>query len=335
MTLPPGLALLALPLLLGLLLPSLSSAEDIDGVAEHPMISRYPGQQIRWQVIENFRSYRVPTGPVTGYRAIDDWIDTAGRVTRTFYRYEGTDRGYAEIYQNYLSALKAQGFEILAEGQSADRRGAGAGSRQWQEVLYRANPTTQPGEVGTLFAGTASSGGAGSIVARKTRAAGTAYVVLTVEQHAEDYVGTLIDIVEEQAVETGLVVVDPEAMGADLEEYGRVVLRGIVFEFDKATLRSESDAALEVIAGYLAAHPQRSFYVVGHSDGVGTFAYNRQLSADRARAVVTALTTRYGIAAERLVPHGVGPLAPVFSNASEAGREQNRRVELVEIEAGR
>jgi len=318
-------------LLLILPWPLFAGAGDVSGVAEHPMVSRYPGQQIRWQEIENFRPYRVPTGPVTGYRTIDDWIDTAGRVTRTFYRYEGTERSYGEIYQNYLSALEAQRFEILAAGQSTDRRGSGVGSRQWQEVLYRENPTGQPGEVATMFAGTASAGGAGSIVARKARAAGMAYLVLTVEQHAEDYVGTLIDIVEVAAAETGLVVVDAEAMGTDLEERGRVVLRGIVFEFDKAVLARESDAALEVIAGYLKAHPQQAFYVVGHSDSVGSFAYNQKLSADRARAVATALTARYGIAADRLQPHGVGPLAPVFSNASEAGREENRRVELVQV----
>lgn len=315
-----------------LLFAVLSSAlaQDIDGVVEHPLISRYPGLEIRWQQIENYMPYRVPVGPVTGYRRIDDWIDTEGRVTRTFYRYQGTDRSYSEIYSNYLKALQDEEFEILASGVSGDRRGAEAGSRKWQEVLYLANPTTQPGEVGTLFAGTSSSGGAGAIVGRKERAAGLAYVVLVVEQHSADYVGTLIDIVEVEAAETGLVVVDAEAIGSDIDEYGRVVLDGIVFEFDRATLKPESDAALEAMAEYLQANPGKAFYVVGHTDSVGSFAYNQQLSADRARSVADALKSRFGINRERLQPHGVGPLVPVFTNASEAGREQNRRVELVE-----
>ena len=107
-----------------------ASAEDIDGVTEHPMISRYPGQDIRWQQIENHMPYRVPVGPVTGYRAISDWIDTEGRVTRTFYRYEGTDRSYSEIYKNYLDSLSAEKFEILAQGMSPDRSGVDIGSRQ-------------------------------------------------------------------------------------------------------------------------------------------------------------------------------------------------------------
>ncbi|WP_321490624.1 OmpA family protein [uncultured Hyphomonas sp.] len=309
---------------------AIAVAQDIDGVVEHPMIERYPGQVIAWQHIENYQPYKVAVGPVTGYRSIGDWIETEGRVTRTFYKYEGEDRSYSEIYKNYLDALKAEGFEILGEGMSADRKGVAVGSRQWMEVTFRENPATKPGAVGTMFSGTSSSGGAGAIVASKERAAGKAYVVVYVEQHSKNYVGTLIDIVEEAAAETGLVVVDAEAMGADIEEYGRVVLDGIVFEFDKATLKPESKAALDAIADYLAAHPGKVFYVVGHTDSKGTYAYNSKLSDDRARAVADALKQDYGIAPDRLEPHGVGPLSPVFSNGSDAGREQNRRVELVE-----
>lgn len=309
---------------------SAAVAQDVEGVIEHPMIERYPGQVIAWQHIENYQPYKVAIGPVAGYRSIADWIETEGRVTRTFYKYEGEDRTFSEIYKNYLDALKQQGFEIIGEGMSADRKGVAVGSRQWMEVTFRANPAARPGAVGTMFAGTSSSGGAGAIVASKERAAGLAYVVVYVEQHSNNYVGTLIDIVEVEAAETGLVVVDAEAIGSDIEEYGRVVLDGIVFDFDKATLRAESNAALEAIVSYLRANPEKQFYVVGHTDSKGTFDYNRTLSADRARAVVEALKNDYDIASGRLQPHGVGPLVPVFSNGSDAGRERNRRVELVE-----
>lgn len=251
-------------------------------------------------------------------------------MTRTFYKYEGEDRTYSEVYKNYLDALKAQDFEILGEGMSVDRKGSAVGSRQWMEVTFRANPATKPGAVGTMFSGTSSSGGAGAVVAKKERAAGTVYVVVYVEQHSKNYIGALIDIVEVQAAETGLVVVDAEALGSDIKEYGRVVLDGIVFDFDKATLKPQSKAALDAIAGYLNDNPDKSFYVVGHTDSKGSFAYNRKLSSDRALAVADALKKDYGIASERLEPHGVGPLVPTFSNNSDAGRDRNRRVELVE-----
>jgi len=305
-------------------------AEDINGIQEHGLISRYPGQDIRWQQIENYMPFRVPVGPVSGYRQIGEWIETQGRVTRTFYRYEGTDHSYSEFYLNYLEALKTQNFEILAEGISGDRRGSEVGSRTWSEVYFIANPATKPGAVGTFFSGTSSSGGAGAIVARKERAAGTVYVVIGVEQHASNYVGALVDIIEVEAAETGLVVVDPEAIGADLKEYGRVVLDGIVFDFDRATLKPASDEALTAIAKFLTDNPDMTFFVVGHTDSVGTLTYNTKLSSDRAAAVVDALRTRFNIAPNRLEPHGIGPLSPVFSNTADAGKEKNRRVELVE-----
>lgn len=318
--------------LLLLLGPLSTTAQDLEGAIEHPMIERYPGQVIAWQHIENYQPYRVAIGPVTGYRAISDWIETEGRVTRTFYKYEGEDRSYAEIYKNYLDALKAEGFDILAKGMSADRKGTAVGSRQWMEVTFQTNPASKPGAVGTLFSGTSSSGGAGAIVATRERAAGTVYVVIYVEQHSRNYIGSLVDIIEVEAAETGLVVVDAEAMGSDIDEYGRVVLDGIVFEFDKATLKPESKAALDAIASYLEANPDKRFYVVGHTDARGSFAYNRKLSADRAQAVTDALRQQYQVDSGRLEPHGVGPLVPVFSNSSDSGRERNRRVELVEME---
>ncbi|MEO4041417.1 OmpA family protein [Hoeflea sp. CAU 1731] len=316
--------------LLSLLWTVTVSAQDIDGVIEHPMVERYPGQDIRWQVIENYLPFRIPVGPVTGYRQIEDWIDTEGRVTRTFYSYEGTDRSYAEIYKNYLDAFETEDFEILTEGNSVDRKGVEAGSTKWFDVYSRTNPFGKPGDVNTLKAGTSSSGGAGGFVARKERAAGIVYVVVNVEQHSENYVGTLIDIIEVAAAETGLVAIDAEAIGKDLTKKGRVVLDGILFDFDKATLKPESKSALDAVAAYIKANPDGKFYIVGHTDSTGAFEYNRDLSADRAASVVKALGESYGIRSGRLEAHGIGPLVPIFSNASEAGREKNRRVEMVE-----
>jgi outer membrane protein OmpA-like peptidoglycan-associated protein len=64
---------------------------------------------------------------------------------------------------------------------------------------------------------------------------------------------------------------------------------------------------------------------------VGDAATNMKLSQARAQAVVSALTSKYGIAAARLIPFGNGPYSPVASNKNDEGRAKNRRVELVEI----
>ena len=107
-----------------------AAAKDIEGITEHPMIERYPGQVIAWQHIENYQPYCVAAGSVTGYGTISDWIDTEGRVTRTFYNYKGEDRTFSEIYKNYLDALQAESFKILGQSLSADRKGGDVGTAE-------------------------------------------------------------------------------------------------------------------------------------------------------------------------------------------------------------
>ncbi len=312
-------------------LPRPAEGQDIEGSHDHPALTRYPGSTIPWYEVDNYRPYRVATGPVTGYRQIDNWIDTEGRVTRIYYALDGSDRTYNEVYLNYKKAVEKAGFEILGAGlHDASARSGDVGSRRWQAVFFDANPFTKPGRVGEMTSGSATSGGRGSIVATKDRAAGRIYLAISVYQYSDQTVGTLVDIVEVESAETGLVAIDAEAIGAGIEEQGRVVLDGVLFDFDKATLQAASTAALEQIAAYLKANTDRSFFVVGHTDSKGTFAYNQALSTDRARAVVDALAREFGVERSRLEPYGVGPLAPVFSNASESGRDRNRRVELVE-----
>jgi outer membrane protein OmpA-like peptidoglycan-associated protein len=85
-----------------------------------------------------------------------------------------------------------------------------------------------------------------------------------------------------------------------------------------------------VIADFLAENRDIDVFIVGHTDGTGGFDHNLSLSKNRAEAVVKALVKNYGIEASRLASHGVGPLSPQKTNQSEAGRTENRRVEMVQ-----
>ncbi len=312
-------------------LPVAAVAQDAAGCEDHGAISRYPGSQLQWCKIENYMPYRIPIGPVTGYRAISDWINTEGRVTRNFYSLTGGERTHGEVYKNFKGALETAGFEILADGLFTEpnvKKDIGGGS--WQGVYYAANPWSASGPVGKLVSGTSSSGGTGAVFGKKQRAEDTIYVLISLEQHSSDEVALLIDIVETKEAETGLVVANAEAMGKDIAEYGRTVLDGLFFDHDKATLTPQSKPALDEIAKLLSANGEKSFYVVGHTDATGTFAYNMKLSADRAETVRATLVNDYAVASERLQSAGVGPLSPIFANGSDGGRERNRRVELVE-----
>jgi outer membrane protein OmpA-like peptidoglycan-associated protein len=305
---------------------------DVPGSQDHPIIERYPGSTIEWYLVENYRPYKVPLGPVSGYRELAMWAPSEGRLTRIYYALDGGARSDSEVYKNYRDALATAGFEILGEGHVAKGvRGGAIGSREWQDVIFRANPWgDKSGAINEMAHGTATSAGSGSIIARKVREAGTAFVVVSVYQLRDDRIGTLIDVLEVESAQSGLVTVNAEAIGAAITEQGRVVLEGLYFDFDKATLTAQSAPALSEIASYLKANAARTFYVVGHTDSKGTLAYNQKLSSDRAAAVVAALVKDHGIAAARLEAQGVGPLAPRSSNSADAGRERNRRVELVE-----
>jgi outer membrane protein OmpA-like peptidoglycan-associated protein len=125
------------------------------------------------------------------------------------------------------------------------------------------------------------------------------------------------------------VVVSSEQIARAMGDEGKVVLYGIYFDTDKATLKSESTPTLAEMAKWLKANASAKVFVVGHTDMQGSVERNQKLSRDRAASVIAALTKEYGIQADRLAADGVGPLAPVASNAGEGGRAKNRRVEMV------
>lgn len=137
-----------------------------------------------------------------------------------------------------------------------------------------------------------------------------------------------LTIVEKKPM-TQRVVADAAAFGNDLQASGHAAVYGIYFDTAKAVVKPESTPALQEVAKLLAGSPGLKLWVVGHTDAVGAVEANMKLAQARADAVVAALTTAHGVAPERLKGYGVGPLAPVASNAGEDGRAKNRRVELV------
>jgi OmpA-OmpF porin, OOP family len=88
---------------------------------------------------------------------------------------------------------------------------------------------------------------------------------------------------------------------------------------------------LKEIAKLMSQNPSLKLHVVGHTDNAGDLAANMKLSQARAAAVVAVLTSRHGVAANRLNAFGAGPYAPVTSNTTDEGKAKNRRVELVEL----
>jgi outer membrane protein OmpA-like peptidoglycan-associated protein len=110
-----------------------------------------------------------------------------------------------------------------------------------------------------------------------------------------------------------------------------ITLRGVYFDFDKATIKPESRPALEDAAKILKDNPTIKVEIQGHTDSKGSEEYNLSLSDKRAWAVVNYLVQNFGIEQSRLTAKGYGEARPIADNGTDAGRALNRRVEFVII----
>ncbi len=228
-----------------------------------------------------------------------------GRITRIDYA-NPQGRSALEIFRNYETALTRAGFETVFTC-SGDQCGLARFhiTPDWALTWYGAGYYQFSGKL--------------------ARPSGALYVsVLVGGGH------TALDIVETKGMEGDRVAVNMAALKGDLAKAGHAAVYGIYFDTGKADVKPESTPALQQIARLLQDAPTLKLYIVGHTDSVGEFEANMDLSRRRAEAVLRVLTSSHGVSAERLKAYGAGPLAPVASNRDEEGRAKNRRVELVE-----
>ena len=101
----------------------------------------------------------------------------------------------------------------------------------------------------------------------------------------------------------------------------------ITFAFDSSSLNPAFHGTLDRLANTMNEYGQTIIEIAGHTDSVGTDSYNQTLSVQRAQAVANYLIAR-GVNRERIIVTGAGESRPVASNDTEAGRAENRRVEI-------
>jgi outer membrane protein OmpA-like peptidoglycan-associated protein len=107
----------------------------------------------------------------------------------------------------------------------------------------------------------------------------------------------------------------------------------VLFDFDSAAIRLDAERALTDVAAVLAGYPNRPARIEGHTDSIASEAYNLDLSKRRAESV-RAWLVAHGADAKRLTTAGLGESRPVADNATAAGRQKNRRVEIVIAKGG-
>jgi OOP family OmpA-OmpF porin len=305
-------------------------AADKAGCRDFDGMMRFQNASIALCDSRDFAEYTLPIGKITGFdfRANEAEMeakqDLEGRLTQLLYTVP-KGASSTEVFRNYKDYLASAGYRLLYEA-----RGPGFGPSQ-----------------GSFFE---SMGPGGQIVgyssdqsrylaAVKEDGAAKTYIALYIVEYEDGYnpevkvekgqVVVRLDAVQTGELKNGMVPVSAADIAKRLDTAGQVVLSGILFDFNKSQLKPDSRPALDEIAAFLKKDPARKVYLVGHTDNVGGFDFNMQLSQARAEAVVADLVATYGINPARLRGYGAGLLAPVASNASEAGRAKNRRVEMI------
>lgn len=119
--------------------------------------------------------------------------------------------------------------------------------------------------------------------------------------------------------------------GATIERVGEGIHvtfpSGLLYDFDSDAIRPTAAENLQRLATSLLQYANTSLIIVGHTDSVGSDAYNQELSARRAEAAQRYLTGQ-GVASSRIHSSGRGEMEPLATNESEAGRQANRRIEV-------
>ncbi len=120
-------------------------------------------------------------------------------------------------------------------------------------------------------------------------------------------------------------------MRQQLDETGKIVTHGILFDVNSHKIKGESYKTLKEIGELLQEDPSLRLSIEGHTDSDGADDYNMDLSKRRAESVRTYLINEYGISADRLEAKGWGESKPIDTNDTSEGKANNRRVELVKI----
>ncbi|WP_077001833.1 OmpA family protein [Variovorax sp. KK3] len=328
---------------------------DLKGAKDSALLKRYEGAYI---VVTEQKAFAEFVLPVSALVEVPDKRDRMnnrlhepkerkaleGAYTRLVYVVPN-GRSPLEVSRNYRDEIQGKGGQVLFECKDADcggdpKRGSSGGGGEMSMAMYlypESRVTAEYGSTG-YCAMTAYISDQRYLAAQMPNA-GAHVSVLTYTVVAPDRNGicnginertvAVVDIVEAKAREQKMVTVQASEMASAIAGTGRIALYGIFFDFNKADVKPESDATLEQISKLLKDNKALKLIVVGHTDNVGGFSSNMDLSQRRAAAVVASLVQR-GIGKERLAPHGVSFASPVATNKTDEGRAKNRRVELVE-----
>jgi outer membrane protein OmpA-like peptidoglycan-associated protein len=306
---------------------TMPTQDTVKGAKDSPLVSRFEGAKIVGYEVKAFDDVSLVAGK-RGKGAFEKNVALEGKYTRIAYNFP-KERSAVEVMRSYQAALEKAGLKVAY---ACAKETCGPDFGEWfrdkqlnNNFIQGSSDFSSPFNYGRndaryLLATGTTPGGAVVNVA-----------VLTVAPVQDQNGGVYVQIVEAKPMDAGKVSASLNAadMAKGIAADGKVAVYGLYFDTDKSAIKPESKAALAEMAELMQRNPQLKVYIVGHTDNQGALAHNLALSQQRADAVVKALSTDYKVDGKRLSAKGVASYAPLASNDGDAGREKNRRVELV------
>lgn len=292
----------------------------------HALDLTLPGEAILTHEVDSpADTYYLPVGPYVEGELPTHKVE--GRLVRQAWRIDGQDFTTLELLVPLRAQLVESGYDILFD---CNAEGCGGFDFRFNTSVlpapdmfvdlfdYRFLSARKTGAKGVEYVSVlvSISGGAGYV---QLIAAGDGFTARSDSDAAP----------EEQPT--------PTAPGAPLGDRilseGHVILSDLEFATGSATLANGTYDSLAALAVFLKADERRRVALVGHTDTVGGLDTNVALSRRRAASVLDRLVGRYGVPRVQLESNGMGYLSPVAPNITAAGREANRRVEAVLLNA--
>lgn len=311
---------------------SIVHAEDVKGSKDPLGLKRYEGSEIVRYEERAFDEYVIPLGKLTKYDftnktfQYDKSEKKEGKLTRVTYRVPDAQRTSLEVFKNYETNFLAEGWSTLFSARGKPEYGL-MYTRVYESLKDNDQLLTYNDQDGIL------------LVSQKAESGLTA--VLFVTRYEQGLTRGIkvekgqplvqLDVIESKKMDEKMVLVSSSEMAKSIQENGKIALYGIYFDFNQSQLQKESEPTLEQITKLLNEKSNMKILVVGHTDSIGGFETNKQLSQKRAESVIQALVSTYNISQTRLLPFGASYAAPLATNETEEGRAKNRRVEIVEF----
>lgn len=251
---------------------------------------------------------------------------TEGQVEQTAWRIPAPDLGTLQLLAPLRTAILAEGWRLMFECDTLDC--GGFDFRYATQVLPEPDMHVDLGDFRFLSArrGTAPAEEHLSLLVSRSTGAGAGYAqMIRVSPSAPAAPDTAAP---PPADGPPRAAAPAQGIAAALER-GSLVIEGLEFASGAADTPRGADATLADLAAYLAAHPDRSLALVGHTDASGSLETNIALSRRRAEAVRARLIQDHRLDPARLIALGAGFMAPRDSNLTEDGRARNRRVEAI------